>query len=283
MRIGVRGHDFGKHTPEALAEKIASLGAEAVQLAIPKAIAGVDRYGPVDLALARRVRQAFAGHGVAIAVLGCYVEPALPDPAERAQQIVLFRQGVAWAAAVGAETIATETTACTEGDRPEAFRHLAGSLAQMLDAAEAQGLTLLVEPVAAHTLHTPEKTEELLRLFPGRALGVIFDPVNLLTPETVENQEALWGHCFRCFGGHIRALHVKDALLSGGRLVDCPLGQGQMDYGPIARRLGGQPLAALREGVTPGREAAEFVMMRTLLEACENFSNGRIHAQAEGE
>ena len=44
MKIGIRAHDFGRLPPVRLAEKMAAQGVEAAQLAIPKAIAGVESY-----------------------------------------------------------------------------------------------------------------------------------------------------------------------------------------------------------------------------------------------
>ena len=47
MKIGIRAHDFGCLPPVRLAEKMAAQGVEAAQLAIPKAIAGVESYAQV--------------------------------------------------------------------------------------------------------------------------------------------------------------------------------------------------------------------------------------------
>ena len=42
MRIGIRAHDFGKLPAEELARRIAAKGLTCVQLAVSKAIAGLD-------------------------------------------------------------------------------------------------------------------------------------------------------------------------------------------------------------------------------------------------
>ena len=56
MKIGIRAHDFGCLPPVRLAEKMAAQGVEAAQLAIPKAIAGVESYAQVTDGLLRRHR-----------------------------------------------------------------------------------------------------------------------------------------------------------------------------------------------------------------------------------
>ena len=53
MKIGIRAHDFGCLPPVRLAEKMAAQGVEAAQLAIPKAIAGVESYAQVTDGLLR--------------------------------------------------------------------------------------------------------------------------------------------------------------------------------------------------------------------------------------
>ena len=81
MKIGIRAHDFGCLPPVRLAEKMAAQGVEAAQLAIPKAIAGVESYAQVTDGLLREIGAAFREHHIDIAVLGCYIEPSLPDEA----------------------------------------------------------------------------------------------------------------------------------------------------------------------------------------------------------
>lgn len=95
MKIGIRAHDFGCLPPVRLAEKMAAQGVEAAQLAIPKAIAGVESYAQVTDGLLREIGAAFREHHIDIAVLGCYIEPSLPDEAARKAQLDTFRLGCA--------------------------------------------------------------------------------------------------------------------------------------------------------------------------------------------
>ena len=76
MKIGIRAHDFGCLPPVRLAEKMAAQGVEAAQLAIPKAIAGVESYAQVTDGLLREIGAAFREHHIDIAVLGCYIGAA---------------------------------------------------------------------------------------------------------------------------------------------------------------------------------------------------------------
>ena len=267
MKIGVRAHDFGRLSPEILAERLSAAGVEAVQLAIPKAIAGADSYHAVSDALLDRIRAAFAGRSIAIAVLGCYIDPAHPDEAGRARQVDTFRRGIYCAAAVGAGCIATETSVFTgpEAARADAFDRLCGSLDSLLPEARRAGVTVGIEPVAAHTVNSPGMVTALFKRFEGGGLAAVFDPVNLLQPGLVRDQNRLWESCLYAFGDAIAAVHIKEVIPSGDTLQDCPPGEGVMDYGRVIApwlREHKPDIALLREGGLPGAAERELAWMR---------------------
>ena len=77
MIIGMRGHDFGRIEPRALAAAIRETGFEATQLAFTKAFPA-----PAEQYMTREalcdIREAFAG--LALPVMGCYVSAERPRP-----------------------------------------------------------------------------------------------------------------------------------------------------------------------------------------------------------
>lgn len=267
MRIGMRGHDFGAHPPSELARLYHEHGVQAVQLAIPKAVPGVDSYFDVDTTLLEQLAAQLAAADVAVPVLGCYIEPALKDEAERQRQVEVFLRGMECAAALGAGCIGTETTAYTGDDigRERAYTRLCRSLDTALARAQALGVTVAVEPVAWHTLNSPQLAARLDSQFAGAPLAFIFDPVNLLTPTTGAGQQALWRECLDAFGGKIMALHVKDALPADGAMRPCPLGEGEMDYAPVLApwlREHQPDICLLREETSLQTAQSDFAWMR---------------------
>ncbi|MDR1439204.1 MAG: sugar phosphate isomerase/epimerase [Clostridiales bacterium] len=214
MRIGIRGHDFGPGSPEELAERYAALGIQAVQLAIPKAVAGVASYAGVSDRLLAAISDSFRAAGVCVAVLGCYIDPALPDAGARAAQLAEFERGAYCAAALGAGCVATETTAYSGGEegRERQLGLLFESLERMMAAAQRHGAKVAVEPVALHTMNTPALMRRAMREFEG--IGAIFDPVNLLTPQNIGAQDELWREAIECFGAETQAMHIKDVRLA---------------------------------------------------------------------
>ena len=60
IQIGVRAHDFGKQEPHDLFMQIADAGFEAIQLALPKAVAGVNSFDDVNLEVVNKVAKALS-------------------------------------------------------------------------------------------------------------------------------------------------------------------------------------------------------------------------------
>lgn len=235
MKIGIRGHDFGRHSITKLISLYRQYDIQTIQLAIPKAIAGIESYHDADDAVLHELGAALRQAEISVSVLGCYVDPALECASRRKQEVEVFRQGIRCAAALNAGCIGTETTMFGEDEsrRPLAFDRLCSSLELMLESARDAGVTVAVEPVTVHTLNSPSLVAELLQRFDGAPLALILDPVNLLKPDETAEQQTLWRECLEVFGEHIMALHVKDVLLRDGKLVSCLLGEGEMRYEPV--------------------------------------------------
>jgi sugar phosphate isomerase/epimerase len=267
MKIGIRAHDFGKLSPGELADKLAVEGIEAIQLAVPKAIEGVESYADISDALLEQMRTVFTERGITIAVLGCYIEPSLEDTKARLAQIDTFFYGIDCATALNAVCIGTETTAFSgdEMKRAEQFGRLCDSIERMLKKAQPLGVTVAIEPVAVHTINTPIMAAKLLKEFSGSGLSMIFDPVNLLTPEKVLDQNRLWNESIVAFGESVKAIHVKDMTVKKGKFSPCLLGEGLIDYESVIAPwfcFHNKNISILREGIQKENVRNELVWIR---------------------
>lgn len=259
-------HDFGRMPARRLAAVLQQHGIATGQLAIPKAIEGAGDYRHVSDRMLEEISNAFARCHVGIGVLGCYVEPSLLDEGQRRAQMEIFKAGIRCAAALHAGCIATETTpfAREESDRPKTFDMLCRSVEEMLNAARTHRVTVAVEPVFTHTMNSPELTARLLEKFGGEDLGVVFDAVNLLSPDRIHRQESWWKECLEAFGQAIIGCHVKDVHFSKGVFTPCLLGQGLVQYGTIASWLRRHKphVPVIREEISPATADADLAFMR---------------------
>jgi sugar phosphate isomerase/epimerase len=237
MKIGVRAHDFGRHTAADLPRIIREAGFEAVQLAIPKAIEGIGAFSEVSGHLLEEIRESFSKNQLEIAVMGCYIEPSLPDKEARLENVATFKLGLSHAAKLGVKIVGTETTGfdidAPESRREKAFQLLKDSVLRMAEEAEKQGVFIGIEPVAEHVLNTPELAARLFDEVGSDALRIIFDPVNLILPRTIANQPNIYRGLFESLGDKIAVLHMKDVDTSSGEKVWRNIGAGEIDYSPI--------------------------------------------------
>ena len=267
MRIGMRGHDFGRMEPAALARAIRAAGFAATQLAFTKAFPQPAAQYMTPEALTD-LRRTFAGEGIAVPVMGCYVSASDSDPDKLAAAKSAYADALRASVLLGADVVGTETTHFTfdEAEREAAYARLLDFTRSAVAEAEACGAFVGIEPVALHTLNTPELTRRLISDVNHPRLRIIFDLANLVTPQTTapEAQRELLERSLACFGERIAVLHVKDgAFDADGIWQNCPLGQGVMDWAHLLPllRAHNDSLCALREGVFPGVAQEECRIM----------------------
>jgi len=272
MKIGVRAHDFGKQDVETLASTIKEAGFKCVQLAPTKAIKGIDGFIGISREHLAEIKEAFTKNDVELTVWGCYIEPSIPDGEERRANVEIFKQNLEHAKALGIGIVGTETTHMsifsTPAERDKAYLRLKDSVLRMVEHAEKiGGVSVGIEPVAEHTLNTPELAHKLVEDINSKHLSIIFDPVNLILPLTVRRQREIFDELFRYVGNKISVVHVKDMIVSNGEKNWCNISTGIIDYPHIMEQLFRiKPhIRLLREGVTMDSHQFDLIAMERLL------------------
>jgi len=241
LRLGVRAHDFGRLPAKELAALVAAGGFASVQLALNKAVAGLNlRAGELTEDLAQSIGAAFRQQGVAIAVLGCYINPIHPDRETRSRSLAYFKDHLRFARAFGCGLVALESGSVNadysphpDNHRPAALRELLGSLAELVATAQEHGVKVGLEAVTSHPVSTPGRMRRVLDSLQSEHLQVVWDPVNLLSPENAGRQAAVSTEALELFGDRIAVVHAKDFLMQDGLMSPLPAGCGQLDYGPV--------------------------------------------------
>ncbi len=265
--LGARAHDYHLSTPDDVFSAIKNDGFSVIQLATKKSFGMPYPLTDEQIAL---LQGALSRSGIQIAVLGCYINPALPDKQARIQEVDTFISALPACKALGAGCVGTETTRFTgtEAQRAVAFEWLLEGVQRMAEAAEKHGVTVGIEPVAEHVLNTPELAAELLRRVGSSRVKIIFDAVNLITAPYRFTQAAFFRRCLNAFEQHIIAMHVKDTLFTAdGEKVSAPLFDGQLDWPILLNWAKDKPnLPLLREEAMPERSVREIQKMRHYLE-----------------
>jgi len=239
FRFGVRAHDFGRLPAETLATKIAAKGLVCTQLALTKAIAGLDlKPGQLNPGWAFEIGQSFLRHGVQIAVLGCYINPLHPDLATRAVLLDWFKEHLRVARDFGCGLVALETGSLNADYSPHPDNHSDGSfqqsiasLATLVEEAERFGVMVGIEGVSSHAVSTPAKMRTALDTLRSANVQVVFDPVNLLSVENYRDQDRIIRESFDLFGDRIVVVHAKDFVVNGNAFIPMRTGQGKLNHG----------------------------------------------------
>lgn len=245
LRIGTRAHDFGKLPPAELASRISSKGFVAVQLALNKAIEGLDlQPGDLNPGLAFHVGDAFRRHGVQIAVLGCYINPLHPDGNTRHKLLGWFKEHLRFARDFGCGLVALETGTPDPDYLPHpdthteaSFQESVASIAELVAEAEKFGVIVGVEGVTTHAVSTPAKMRRLLDSIASPNVQVVFDPVNLISYENYRDQQRVVEESLQLFGDRIAVAHAKDFAVGERTITTVPPGKGSFDYAPLLKHL----------------------------------------------
>ena len=265
--LGARAHDYPGKTPQELFANIAGDGFQAMQLAFPKSF-GV-KY-PLPEAFLEETAQAMERHHLHLAVIGCYIDPALPDREAAKTQVDTFISALPAARFLNAGCVGTETTNLEKagGDRKKAMPLLIDNVKRMAEAAEKWEVNVGIEPVYDHVMHNVEETLQVLEKVGSSRVKIIWDAVNLLSLETAGDQPGFFRLCYEAFKDRLIAMHLKDfAFDEKGKKPSRPLFEGELNVQALlslVKQEGGLPI--LREEAIPSRSVEEIAAIQKILQ-----------------
>ena len=249
MQLGIRLHDIHTklgpefQTMEKRAQTAREEGFTCVHLAYSKVIKG---YTFDDCALteglAKYTRRVFEGQGLDVAVLGCYLNLAHPDPDKLKEIQSRYYGHLRVASLLGAGVVGTETGAPNVQYKMDANTHseealdtFIRGLAPVVERAEKCGVMMAIEPVWKHIVYNPDRAVKVLEAIQSPNLRIIFDPVNLLYPGNLDERDKVIGEAMEKLCDRIAVVHLKDCVPDGDDLKSIAAGTGVMDYREILK------------------------------------------------
>ena len=104
--------------------------------------------------------------------------------------------------------------------KPEAWHDLRATLDVLMDAASDGGVVLGIEPEPGNVVRDAPTAARLLdELGDGAPVGIIFDPANLLSPETMSRQPRILTEAVDLLGPRIVGVQLKDFDVMDYKLV----------------------------------------------------------------
>ncbi|MCR4950081.1 MAG: sugar phosphate isomerase/epimerase [Solobacterium sp.] len=249
MQLGIRLHDVNasldaeQKTMEARAAKAKEEGFTCVHLAFSKVMAGITfDHCALTEGLAQYTKRVFAKNDLDVAVLGCYLNLAHPDPDKLKEIQAKYYGNIRVASLLGASVVGTETGAPNAQYKMDANTHskealetFIKGLAPVVECAEKYGVSMAIEPVWKHIVYDARRARTVLDAIGSPNLRIIFDPVNLLYPGNIDERAKVFDETMNLLGDDIAVVHLKDFIPEGDDLKSVAAGHGLMDYTEILR------------------------------------------------
>ncbi len=257
LKLGIRGHDVPGAPFESIDDFIKGykqFDLDYLQLVYKKAFKGFEIEPHFLLELADKLKK----NGIKVAMIGAYFNMIHPDEEKRVNGYVYFKQCLETAGVFDCALVGSETGSAN-GDKwtYNPYNHTEEAFKRVVDTVE--GLKIygryfkarpIIEGAYAHTVHTPEQLKQLVDL--TEITDVTIDVYNYLNIDNYKEADAIFDRSLELFGDMIKVCHVKDFNVVDGKLVQCGIGQGIMNWKYFIPRIQKEcPNAVLiLEGVT---------------------------------
>lgn len=241
MRIGIRLHDTVPLTLEDRLCYVKEQGFTCAHLALSKVIKEfpVDS-GALTPGLAMYLKNIFKDAGIDIAVLGCYLNLAHPDPLKLEQISKTYLANIRFASILGCGVVGTETGAPNkeykyeEANWTEASLNLfIKNLKPIVEYAEKMGVIFAIEPVRRHIVYNSIRARRVLDEISSPNIQIILDPVNLLEMDNYMYQDEVIEEAIDLLGEDVAVVHMKDFVIRDNSIISVAAGSGELNYKPI--------------------------------------------------
>jgi sugar phosphate isomerase/epimerase len=241
-RLGIFARTFRRGSAIEVGQAVAAAGFGLAHWNF--AAIGQDTLAPdADVAAFDEVRRAFDQVGVTIPSVSATFNVIDPDLGRRAERTRDAVRLIGLVGRLGADvvTICTGTRHASDmwqahpaNLEPVAWFDLRATLDPLLAAAEAAGVRIGVEPELGNVVADVDRAARLLaELGDDAPIGIVLDPANLLTPESIGRQDEVVGHAVDELGPRVIGIQVKDVVATGYSAA----GAGVLDYPSLLRQL----------------------------------------------
>ena len=243
MQLGIRLHDVKKAPIEERVAIAKEQGFACAHVALSKLIS---EYPTDDGALtpgfACYLKRVFQKNDMDMAVLGCYLNLANPNPESLRKIQNRYLTHLRFASLCGVGVVGTETGAVNEAYKFEEANHseealqiFIRNLKPVVEYAEKMGVILAIEPVFKHIVCNPKRARQVLDTIASPNLQIIFDPVNLLDLSNYQQREEIFEEAIEQLGPDIAMIHIKDFVIKDGKMDSVAAGTGEMNYDRIMK------------------------------------------------
>ena len=246
MKLMIRAHDLGVKGEVAVSRALNEKGLDGVQLVVYKCTDDVKyEKGSISSIRAGEIGTIIKSGGKEIPLIGAYFNPVHPNEEKIEKGIAVFKDYLDVAKNIGCDTVGSETGSYN-GDpwiyhpmnhSDEALERVISTFSSLADYATERGVYIGMEGAFGHVCHTPERLLEAVERIGRKNIRIIFDLYNYLDISNVDTAYDILDRGLELFGDNILLFHIKDFVIAGGKLKQCGVGRGILDYDKILRKI----------------------------------------------
>ena len=236
---------------------------------------------PVPEAINLEIRRAARRHGIEMVAVSGTFNMAHPLASVRQEGVERLKNVIKWAAAIrvpavtlcsGSRDTEDMWRAHPENRSASAWKDLLETLTEVLRVAEADGVTLAVEPEPANVVADAMSARRLLDALGSARLKIILDPANLVHAGSLNGGRERLAEAIDLLAADTILVHAKDQRADGSV---CPAGQGIVEFLPFLGRLkrAGYDGPLVVHGIGEGEVPAAVSYLRSTLQTLSTESS----------
>ena len=246
MKLMIRAHDLGVKGENQVARAVLDNNLDGVQLVVYKCAPDI-KYEPgaISSSRAKEICEAFKANGCDIPLIGAYFNPVHPNTEKIERGYAVFKDYLQLASVIGCDTVGSETGSYNGepwiyhpmNHSDEALDRVVETFSSLADYAAACGVNIGMEGAFGHVCHTPERLLEAVQRIGRKNIRIIFDLYNYLDISNLDSTYDILDRGLSLFGDNILLFHIKDFVVEDGKLRQCGVGKGILDYDRILTKI----------------------------------------------
>lgn len=242
LKLGIRGHDLPGAPFETIDEFVKSykqFDLDYLQLVYKKAFKNFNMDPHFLLDLADKLKE----NDIKVAMIGAYFNMIHPDEEKRLDGIEYFKWCMETAPVYDCKLIGSETGSAN-GDKwtyneynhtEEAYKIVEETVKGLKHYGNIFKTRPIIEGAYAHTVFEPKLLKRLID--ETEINDVTVDVFNYLNIDNYQEADRIFDECLELFKDKIRVFHVKDFNVVDGKLKQCGIGQGIMNWKYYVSRI----------------------------------------------
>lgn len=235
LKLGIRAHDLAeKKTPEELSALLREHGFSYAQLVLNKALSPCS----YDSEFIDKVVRSLKENAIQVAMLGAYFNPVHSDPQIVQKGIDNFKANLRIAQAFGHPYVGSETgsfndspwTYNPKNQTEEGYQKSKAVFAELTRYAEEVGADITIEGAWGHVMYCPRVLKRLVDELHSPRVHVTIDLYNYLYEGNFEARDQIFLEALQLFGEEVKIIHLKDAKVENGKLIQVAPGKGDFHY-----------------------------------------------------